>query len=899
MRTSTIIFFIVFLIHHSVFAQSFEGGDGTSGAPWQIATAAQLDDLHNYTGDLHTDKHFILTANIDLSSYLAPGGAGYDKWGANGWQPIGEWGNFFTGNFDGDGYAIIGLMINITTNNAGFFGNTGETSIIKNIYLIEVDIAGGNSTGMIAAYNQGTIENVHVSGTLGGNQDVGGLTGVNTGTIINCSSEGSVTATYQNSGGLIGNNVSATVSNSHSNVIVEGQHSPGGLIGYNWNSDVENCYATGDVSGDGYMGGLVGIFNGGTITNSAAFGNLTGTGSYLGGLIGNHINGSATNNYAHGNSATATDLSGQMVGGLIGYNEATASLSYAIGSATAGASKGGVIGVNSSGATCQDSFWDKNTSQLTAAVGYNVGTIANLVGLNTTDMKGGAAQSNMTSLGFADIWQTVEGTSMDATADGYPILQSIDRAAQLRAQGILATFNLTTSASPSEGGSISGDGQFGVGEQTTIFAIPAAGYEFSGWSGAVMIIDNPTKATTQVTMPASDVELTANFVQIDYPITISNIPTSGGTTTGSGTANFGDVVAITALPETGYQFVEWTGDTQHLDDPTAASASLTMPAADVNLTANFELVDYAVTISANPVAGGTTTGSGTANFGDVVAITALPETGYQFVEWTGDTQYLDDPTAASASLNMPAVGVSLTANFEKEEYQLTTIASPSEGGTVSGDGLYHFEDLFSVLAEAAEGFAFEKWTVDFEPLFFYEQPLFEEMMPPFPITLTAHFAKIDYQLTLSKNINEGGTVSGGGTFNFEDEATVTAIPATGYIFVNWTDASDDVVSDQESFNYPMPSSDATLTANFDLVTSLTQTKEEFPMVWPNPFDAHINIGNIDNIKRIVIVSQSGQIVYEKVNPDKTITTSGLKPGIYLIKIIDKTGKITMSKLIKQ
>ncbi|WP_291854791.1 GLUG motif-containing protein [Marinilabilia sp.] len=511
MRTSTILLFLIFLTQNSIFAQNFEGGDGSSGTPWQIATAAQLDELRNYTGDVHADKHFILTANIDLTSYLTPGGAGFDKWGANGWQPIGEWSNFFTGNFDGDGYAIIGLMINITANNAGFFGNTGETSIIKNIYLIEVDIAGGNSTGMIAGYNQGTIENVHVSGTLGGNQDVGGLTGVNTGTIINCSSEGALTATYQNSGGLIGNNVNASVSNSHSNVIVNGQHSPGGLIGYNWNSDVENCYATGDVSGNGCIGGLVGIFNGGSITNSAAFGDLTGTGMDLGGLIGYIYAGAATNNYAHGNAETVTSLSGQKVGGLVGSNQSTVSLSYAIGSTEAGASKGGILGTNSSVATCQDSYWDKSTSLLTNAIGYIDGTITNLVGLNTTDMKGVVAQSNMNALDFITIWQTVNGASTDATADGYPILQSIDRAAQLRAQGILATFNLTTLASPVEGGSISGDGQFGVGEQTTIFAIPAEGYVFVEWSGPITNIDDPTKATAQVTMPASDVALTAIF----------------------------------------------------------------------------------------------------------------------------------------------------------------------------------------------------------------------------------------------------------------------------------------------------------------------------------------------------------------------------------------------------
>ncbi|WP_291854795.1 T9SS type A sorting domain-containing protein [Marinilabilia sp.] len=461
----------------------------------------------------------------------------------------------------------------------------------------------------------------------------------------------------------------------------------------------------------------------------------------------------------------------------------------------------------------------------------------------------------------------------------------------------LVDYSIAISANTAAGGTTTGSGTANFGDVVAITATPETGYQFVEWTGDTQHLDDLTAPSASLTMPAADVNLTANFELVDYSIAISANTAAGGTTTGSGTANFGDVVAIAATPETGYQFVEWTGDTQNLDDPTAPSASLTVPAADVNLTANFELVDYAVTISANPVAGGTTTGSGTANFGDVVAVSASPGNEYQFTGWTGDTQYLDDLNSASTNLTMPAGDVSLTANFELKEHQLTTVASPAEGGEVSGGGIYHHQEEFTLTAEPAVGYVFTAWTIGSSLI--AETPVFTQQMPPLSFIITAHFVKINYQLTLSKNINEGGTVSGGGTFNFEDEATVTAIPATGYIFVNWTDASDNVVSDQESFNYPMPSSDATLTANFDLVTSLTQTKDEAPMVWPNPFDTHINIGSIDNIKRIVIISQSGQIVYEKDNPDNTIITSGLKPGIYLIKIIDETGKITMSKLIKQ
>ncbi len=50
-----------------------------------------------------------------------------------------------------------------------------------------------------------------------------------------------------------------------------------------------------------------------------------------------------------------------------------------------------------------------------------------------------------------------------------------------------------------------------------------------------------------------------------------------------------------------------------------------------------------------------------------VAIEAAALPGYQFSNWTGDTEYMDDPSSANAMVTMPADDVTLTANFEEEE----------------------------------------------------------------------------------------------------------------------------------------------------------------------------------------------------------------------------------------
>ena len=54
-------------------------GDGSAGSPYEIATAAQLNNIRD---SLLLDKEYIQTKNLDLSSYSS----------GEGWLPIGIWG---------------------------------------------------------------------------------------------------------------------------------------------------------------------------------------------------------------------------------------------------------------------------------------------------------------------------------------------------------------------------------------------------------------------------------------------------------------------------------------------------------------------------------------------------------------------------------------------------------------------------------------------------------------------------------------------------------------------------------------------------------------------------------------------------------------------------------------
>jgi hypothetical protein len=90
---------------------------------------------------------------------------------------------------------------------------------------------------------------------------------------------------------------------------------------------------------------------------------------------------------------------------------------------------GGLVGGNNGG-SASDSYWDTESSGQSSSDG---GT-----GLTTSEMTGDSASSNMAGLDFSNEWTEILSSDSDASSDGYPILQVIDRVQQLEEQGIYA-----------------------------------------------------------------------------------------------------------------------------------------------------------------------------------------------------------------------------------------------------------------------------------------------------------------------------------------------------------------------------------------------------------------------------------------------------------------------------
>ena len=108
--------------------------------------------------------------------------------------------------------------------------------------------------------------------------------------------------------------------------------------------------------------------------------------------------------------------------------------------------------------------------------------------------------------------------------------------------------------------------------------------------------------------------------------------------------------------------LEVTGTDMTVDNAFTLTSSL-------DLVANFALQQYTITVSADPVIGGTASGGGVVSHGDIVTLTVSAETGYHFVNWTVS----GTPVSTDASYIFTATtDLDLVANFD-----LTPTATPT------------------------------------------------------------------------------------------------------------------------------------------------------------------------------------------------------------------------------
>jgi len=372
---------------------------------------------------------------------------------------------------------------------------------------------------------------------------------------------------------------------------------------------------------------------------------------------------------------------------------------------------------------------------------------------------------------------------------------------------------LTSVPNPEAGGSISGNtSPYKYNDPVSLLATPADGFAFVNWTvGGIEVGNQPLR---EFNMPPMNTGMVANFVAIDYNLLITPTPALGGTISGNTTPyHYKDDVDVLATPAEGYAFVNWMVGEEILS--TDAHFVGQMPNKSIEVIANFAQVNYNLIGYAFPSddAGEIIGSKQTYTFGEAVNLQANAKTGYQFVNWT-DNNGAEISTDSNYMFNMPSHDLTIHAVFELKEYALTATVTENNGDITGNTTPYHYGDNVALTAVPDENCILFDWT-NALGVRVGTQPLLEFVMPAQDVTL---YANIHFTFPLTVNHLNGTVENLKARYQSDEQVDITAVPESGYAFLNWTDELGTVLSTDANYIFNMPASALTINANFEVAS---------------------------------------------------------------------------------
>lgn len=137
-------------------------------------------------------------------------------------------------------------------------------------------------------------------------------------------------------------------------------------------------------------------------------------------------------------------------------------------------------------------------------------------------------------------------------------------------------------------------------------------------------------------------------------------------------------------------------------------------------------------------------------------------------------------------------------------------------------GSHYFEnDNIVLIAVPNDGYKFVEWqgsrsieeNAPIDPAYTTDKDTLTFFMPYSDLRLTAVFKKNRFAITLNVNLENAGTVSGGGTYEGDTTVTIKAVANNGYQFKAWMEGDQEVTTKAE-YKFK-PEDDRTLTAVFE------------------------------------------------------------------------------------
>lgn len=392
------------------------------------------------------------------------------------------------------------------------------------------------------------------------------------------------------------------------------------------------------------------------------------------------------------------------------------------------------------------------------------GTGNKTVGL-TASKNTGASRTTIVTVSVSGITKTINCTQTEA--DKFTIKIS---ALTTNSSGTTITNVGDCSIGSSATGGVK-EGTYYRDTQVTLTAKAApTGYDFVGWYEGSNLVS--TSLSFSVTLTANRT-LVAKYKIKSYIVNATSEDTNKGTVSPAGqTVEHGANATVVATPKAAYNFAGWYNGATKVSSNASYIFAVT---ANISLTAKFTIKTF-ITTTANSTGGTASVNKSSVEYGGSAIWTATPSTGYNFSKWSNGS------TANPLTVSNITANTHITPVFVLKSYIVTWNGN---GGTPSkSSSSFHYNDALGTLPTATRtGYTFKGWSTSANG----SVNVSTTTKVTGNVTYYAVWQINSYTLTVIAGT--GGTVSGGGTYNYGATATLKATPSAGYHFVKWSDGN--------------------------------------------------------------------------------------------------------------